>query len=102
MFLVDTDLGRIVHDEEIKGALSARQPYREWLSENIVALDDLPEPPSAPKVDQYQGHELLKLQQSYGYTVEDLKMLLAPMAVNGQEPVGSIGTGTALAVVADR
>ena len=102
MFLVDTDLGRIVHDEEIKGALSARQPYREWLNESIVALDDLPEPPSAPSIDEYQGHELLKLQQAYGYTVEDLKMLLAPMAVNGQEPVGSMGTDTPLAVLSDR
>ncbi|HVN28837.1 MAG TPA: glutamate synthase large subunit, partial [Candidatus Binataceae bacterium] len=102
MFLVDTELGRIVHDEEIKSTLAVRQPYRDWLKENMVALDDLPEPDTAPKVDQYHGDELLKLQQAYGYTVEDLKMLLAPMAVNGQEPVGSMGTDTPLAVLSDR
>jgi glutamate synthase domain-containing protein 1 len=102
MFLVDTDLGRIVHDEEIKSALSSRKPYREWLDENMIALDALPEPPSAPPIDQFKDYELLKLQQSCGYTAEDLKMLLAPMAVNGQEPVGSMGTDTPLAVLSDR
>ncbi len=102
MFLVDTALGRIVHDEEIKSALSARQPYRAWLDESVVSLDELPAAPGAPSIDQFQGFDLLKLQQAAGYTAEDLRMILAPMAVNGQEPVGSMGTDTPLAVLSDR
>ena len=102
MFLVDTSLGRIVHDEEIKGALAARQPYREWLDQNLTSVEALNDPPSVPAIDEYQGYELLKLQQSFGYSIEDLKMILAPMAVNGQEPVGSMGTDTPLAVLSER
>ncbi len=102
MFFVDTSEGRIVQDEEIKASMAARQPYRQWLDENLVDLAELPEPPAAPPVDGYPEHDLLKLQQSYGYTVEDLKMILAPMAVNAQEPVGSMGTDTPLAVLSNR
>ncbi len=102
MFLVDTSLGRIVHDQEIKESLAARQPYRKWLNENLLSLDELPEPPAAPALDEYRGPELLRLQQAFGYTLEDLRMILAPMAVNAQEPVGSMGTDTPLAVLSDR
>jgi glutamate synthase domain-containing protein 2/glutamate synthase domain-containing protein 1/glutamate synthase domain-containing protein 3 len=102
MFLVDTSLGRIVQDAEIKRGFSERKPYREWLDQNLVRIDKLPEPPSAPAVAGFEGHDLLKQQQAFGYTVEDLKLLLAPMAVNGQEPVGSMGTDTPLAVLSDK
>src|SRR5689334_6520321 len=75
MFLVDTSLGRIVHDEEIKAELAARQPYRQWLDQNLASVEARPDPPAAPAIDQYQGYELLKLQQSFGYSIEDLKMI---------------------------
>ncbi|HYB91493.1 MAG TPA: glutamate synthase large subunit [Candidatus Binataceae bacterium] len=102
MFLVDTSLGRIVQDEEIKQGMAARQPYRQWLHQTLVSLDELPSPPSAPPVSGFEGNALLTQQQAFGYTAEDLKMILPPMAVNGQEPVGSMGTDTPLAVLSDR
>jgi glutamate synthase domain-containing protein 2/glutamate synthase domain-containing protein 1/glutamate synthase domain-containing protein 3 len=102
MFLVDTSLGRIVQDAEIKRGFAERKPYREWLDQNLVRIDKLPEPPSAPAVAGFEGRDLLKQQQAFGYTVEDLKLLLAPMAVNAQEPVGSMGTDTPLAVLSDK
>ncbi|HEV2170432.1 MAG TPA: glutamate synthase central domain-containing protein, partial [Candidatus Binatus sp.] len=102
MFLVDTSLGRIVQDEEIKHSMAARQPYRAWLDSSLVTLESLPEASGAPEVDCFEDGELLKQQQSFGYTIEDLKMLLAPMATNGQEPVGSMGTDTPLAVLSNK
>ena len=102
MFLIDTSLGRIVQDEEIKQSMAARQPYREWLDSSLVTLESLPEASGAPAVDYFEDDELLKQQQSFGYTIEDLKMILAPMATNGQEPVGSMGTDTPLAVLSNK
>jgi len=102
MFLVDTSLGRIVQDEEIKQGMAARQPYRQWLDQTLVSLDELPSPPSAPPISGFEGNALLRQQQAFGYTIEDLKMILPPMAVNGQEPVGSMGTDTPLAVLSDK
>ena len=102
MFLVDTVEGRIVDDEEIKAAMAARQPYRQWLDDNLVRLDQLPAPPTAPPISGFEPEDLLKQQQAFGYTLEDLKMILAPMAVNGQEAVGSMGTDTPLAVLSDK
>jgi glutamate synthase (NADPH) large chain len=102
MFFVDTGLGRIVQDEEIKESMAAREPYREWLDEQMVDLDALPEPAQPPSIDGYPEHDLLKLQQSFGYTFEDLRIIMAPMAVNAQEPVGSMGTDTPLAVLSNR
>ena len=102
MFLVDTSLGRIVQDEEIKEGFAKRKPYRDWLDQSLVKLEELPAPPSAPAIAGFEGWDLLKQQQAFGYTSEDLKLILAPMAVNGQEPVGSMGTDTPLAVLSDR
>ncbi|MGH7813938.1 MAG: glutamate synthase large subunit [Candidatus Binataceae bacterium] len=102
MFLVDTSLGRIVNDEEIKESIASHRPYREWLGQNLVTLESLPDPPSAPPADGFEDGDLLKQQQSFGYTLEDLKAILAPMAANGQEPVGSMGTDTPLAVLSSR
>ena len=102
MFLVDTVEGRIIQDEELKEGIASRQPYRTWLDQNLTRLDSLPEPQTAPSLDGYHPHDLLRLQDTFGYTTEELKMLLAPMAVNGQEAVGSMGTDTPLAVLSDK
>jgi glutamate synthase (NADPH) large chain len=102
MFFVDTIEGRIVQDEEIKQSFAGRQPYRQWLDENLIDLDELPHPPSYPPINGYEPNDLMKQQQAFGYTLEELKMILAPMAANGQEPVGSMGTDTPLAVLSDK
>jgi glutamate synthase (NADPH/NADH) large chain len=102
MFLVDTSLGRIVQDEEIKESMAARKPYRAWLDGNLLKLDSIPKVSNPPPVGGFEDEALLKQQQSFGYTIEDLKMILAPMATNGQEPVGSMGTDTPLAVLSDK
>jgi glutamate synthase (NADPH) large chain len=98
IFLVDTAQGRIIDDEEIKAQLAAELPYGTWLQANSVSLDDLPERP-VPAPDHAT---VLQRQIAFGYTHEDLRILLAPMAKNGEEPVGSMGTDTALAVLSDR
>src|ERR1700683_4446331 len=102
MFLIDTALGRIVQDEEIKESVAARQPYRAWIESSLVTLESLPAASGVPAVDGFEDDELLRQQQSFGYTIEDLKMILAPMATNGQEPVGSMGTDTPLAVLSNK
>jgi glutamate synthase domain-containing protein 2/glutamate synthase domain-containing protein 1/glutamate synthase domain-containing protein 3 len=99
IFLVDTAQGRIVSDDEIKQELAAAHPYADWLRENLVDIDDLPEPPYLPRVE----HEhVIRRQRLFGYTDEDLRLLLTPMATTGEEPVGSMGTDSALAVLSDR
>ncbi len=100
MLLVDTSLGRIVSDEEVKERLAARNPYRKWLDENNVKLADLPAPTSLP--GRFDKATLIEQQQAFGYTVEDLRLLMAPMAINGQEAVGSMGADTPPAVLSDR
>ena len=98
MFLVDTDEGRIIGDEEIKGGLAAEHPYGQWLEDELVELDELP----------HRSHEItshlsvVQKQQTFGYTTEELKILLEPMARTGAEPIGSMGTDTPLAVLSDR
>jgi glutamate synthase (NADPH/NADH) large chain len=99
IFLVDTVQGRIVSDEEIKRDLEAAQPYARWLAENMVDIEDLPEAPYLPP----PSHEtVLRRQQTFGYTHEDLRILLAPMAIGGEEAIGSMGTDTSLAVLSER
>jgi glutamate synthase (ferredoxin) len=99
IFLVDTARGRIVSDEEIKTELASAQPYARWLAEHLVDIEDLPEAPYLPA----PSHETVtKRQQTFGYTQEDLRLLLAPMAANGEEAIGSMGTDAALAVLSDR
>ncbi len=102
MFFVDTEQGRIVQDEEIKETMGGRQPYRQWLRDKLVYLDSLGEGPAGEPSDGGAGFDLLKQQQAFGYTVEELKMILGPMAVNAQEPVGSMGSDTPLAVLSDK
>ncbi len=98
MFLIDTNLGRIVGDDEIKEALAAQQPYGEWLHAGLVHLDDLP----ARDFLTPQHASVVRHQRVFGYTTEELKILVAPMARTGAEPIGSMGTDTPVAVLSDR
>src|SRR5260370_15067346 len=99
MFLVDIEQGRIIADEELKHQIAGEKPYAEWLTDNLVALEDLPE---APHVFEPDHTTVLLRQQAFGYTTEDLKILMAPMATGGNEAVGSMGTDTPLALLSDR
>ena len=97
--MVDTEQGRIIDDEEIKKEFAEQHPYEQWLKDNLVAIEDLP---AAKDVDAGNKDTLLQRQQAFGYTHEDLRVLMAPMAANGLEPTGSMGTDTALAVLSNR
>ncbi len=99
MLLVNLEEHRIVPDEEIKHMLASRQPYREWLKEKQITLDQLPQP---PRVYGFDPETVLTRQRAFGYTEEDLRMILAPMATNGEEPIGSMGVDTPLACLSDR
>ncbi|HWB85881.1 MAG TPA: glutamate synthase large subunit [Bryobacteraceae bacterium] len=99
MLLVDTVEGRIISDKELKAALYSRNPYSQWLKENQITLDQLADPPREYGTDQ---ETILCRQRAFGYTDEDLKFILAPMAENGQEPIGSMGTDTPLACLSDK
>jgi len=99
MFLVDTVKQRIISDAEIKKELAGRQPYAAWLKEQQVTLDHLPEP---SRVIASNPETLLRRQRAYGYSEEDLKVVLGPMAANGAEPIGSMGTDVPLACLSDR
>ncbi|MBC7919550.1 MAG: hypothetical protein H7Z75_00505 [Ferruginibacter sp.] len=101
MFVADLAQGRIISDEEIKRDICARQPYRQWLDENQVHLDDLPESFVATE-PRPEGKSLVQRQLMFGYTAEDLKMILQPMAEGGKEPVGSMGADTPLAVLSNQ
>ncbi len=107
IFLADTAAGRIVEDEEVKAELAAQHPYQEWLHAGLVHLDELP-----PRTRQPVRHpdeepvrhpaDLLTRQRMFGYTEEELRVILAPMARDGAEPIGSMGTDTPVAVLSDR
>ena len=99
MFLIDTVQKRIVADEELKHKICSERPYRLWLNENLVKLEDLPEPPEVPEPDH---PTMLLRQQAFGYTFEDLRLLMAPMAESAVEAVGSMGDDTPLAVLSDK
>jgi len=99
MLLADLEEGRIVPDEELKESLWSRQPYGEWLKENQVTIEKLPAP---TRWHPASFETILPRQRAFGYTAEDLKFILAPMATRGEEPVGSMGTDTPLACLSDR
>ncbi|MBC7784556.1 MAG: glutamate synthase large subunit, partial [Burkholderiales bacterium] len=99
MFLVDTQQGRIVEDEEIKKELATQQPYRQWLNENLVHLEDLAEAPAVPVPDH---DTLLQRQVAFGYTFEDQRIILTPMAKDGVEATGSMGNDAPLAVLSNK
>ena len=99
MFLVDTEQGRIIEDEEIKRTVASERPYRQWLDEHLVTMADLPAAGVMPMVD----HETLKQRQiAFGYTFEDLRLLIDPMARNGVEAIGSMGNDTPFAALSAR
>ncbi|MEU2003676.1 glutamate synthase large subunit [Rhodococcus sp. NPDC019627] len=98
MFLVDTDQGRIISDDEIKSELAAEHPYQEWLDQGLTHMDDLPERPYT-----YMSHERVVLrQQMFGFTNEEVNVLVKPMAASGAEALGSMGTDTPIAVLSSR
>ena len=99
MFLVDTEEGRIVADEEIKLRTANEKPYGQWVRDNLVTLEEVPEAPSPAEPD----HEtVLKRQLAFGYSREDVEQLMLPMGKDGVEPVGSMGDDTPLAVLSER
>lgn len=98
MFLIDTSLGRIVGDDEIKDALAAEHPYQQWLDDGLVEFDELP----ARDHMVFSHDSVLRRQQMFGYTHEELKILIAPMAKAGMESLGSMGTDTPIAVLSLR
>jgi glutamate synthase (ferredoxin) len=100
MFLVDTEQGRIIDDAEIKRGIVTRHPYRQWLEQHLVRLEDLPA--GEPADLRLEAHALLERQTAFGYTFEDQRILLEPMARNGVEAVGSMGNDTPLAVLSER
>jgi glutamate synthase (NADPH/NADH) large chain len=99
MLLVDTEKGRIIPDEEIKQQLAARQPYAEWLKQNQITLKHLADPPRTQPTDH---STIVMRQRAFGYTDEDLKTIMIPMATKGEEPVGSMGTDTPLACLSNK
>ncbi|BBH67001.1 glutamate synthase [Actinoplanes sp. OR16] len=98
MFLVDTEAGRIVHDAEIKAELAAAEPYADWLHAGLIELGDLP----AREHVIYTHDSVLRRQQVFGYSEEELKILVAPMARTGAEPLGSMGTDTPISPLSTR
>ena len=99
MFLVDLEQGRIVADEELKNKFARAQPYQKWLAEHHVLLEKLPEPSSVHEPDYAT---ILQRQQAFGYTFEDLRFIIGPMANDGVQPLGSMGTDTPLAVLSNK
>ena len=96
MLLIDLEEGRIVSDDELKRRLATANPYRQWLARTQIVLEDLPAVGARAAAT---NAALLDRQQAFGYTQEDLKLLMAPMATTGQEAVGSMGTDTPVAVL---
>ena len=99
MLLIDLEQGRLIPDEEIKAELAGMHPYRQWLDRTQLVLEDLPGvAPRAPRTDV----SLLDRQQAFGYSQEDLKLLMSPMATTGQEAVGSMGTDTPISALSSK
>ncbi len=100
MLVVDTERNEVLHDAEIKKELAGLRPYREWVEEGELHLDELPD--ADPNGDRPESASLFERQLAFGYTIEDLRVILAPMAMQGKEPDGSMGTDTPLAVLSER
>jgi glutamate synthase domain-containing protein 2/glutamate synthase domain-containing protein 3 len=98
VFLLDLEEGRIVEDEEVKRRIARRKPYGEWYEQSVVHIDDVPErEPRTPRIEPLRSKQL-----AFGYSQEDLRLVIAPMATKGEEPVASMGNDAALAVLSDR
>ncbi len=100
MLLIDLEKGVIVSDEEIKEQLCSANPYDQWLKNTQIVLEDLRGLKSSPR--KYQGQDLLDAQQAFGYTQEDIKLLMTPMATTGQEALGSMGTDTPISAMSSK
>jgi glutamate synthase (NADPH/NADH) large chain len=100
MFVVDMEQGRIISDEELKQRICSQKPYAEWLNKYKIRLEELPE----PRITfTHLGHDqVFKYQKAFGYSTEDLDQIIAPMAVDGKEPIGSMGCDTPLAILSDQ
>ncbi len=101
MFLIDLEQGRMINDEELKSSLSKAKPYKQWIENLRIRLDSLGQAHRSPAIAQ-SAVSLLDRQQAFGYSQEDIKFLMAPMAANGEEAVGSMGNDTPLAVLSDK
>ena len=99
MFLVDTEQGRIIADEELKKKYASAHPYQKWLDKHHLLLENLPEPPESATPEH---GKILQRQQCFGYTFEDLRFIIGPMANDGVQPLGSMGTDTPLAVLSNK
>src|SRR5215204_1058636 len=100
MFVVDMEQGRIISDDELKQTICSKQPYGDWLNQYKIRLEELPEP--RVTFTHLSDESILKYQKAFGYTTEDIDNLLKPMALEGKEPVGSMGTDIPLAVLSDQ
>ena len=100
MFVVDMEQGRIISDEELKNDICSRKPYGDWLNQYKIRLEELDEPRVA--FTHLSDASILKYQKSFGYSTEDIDDIITPMAVDGKEPIGSMGTDTPLAVLSDQ
>jgi glutamate synthase (ferredoxin) len=99
MFLIDTEQGRIISDEEIKESIvQGQKPYRQWINDMVLKLPDVPDGGTSAETTT----SVLQRQQAFGYTFEDLRILMVPMARDGVEAIGSMGTDTPLAVLSDK
>ena len=99
MFVVDMEQGRIISDDELKSAICSQKPYGDWLNKYKIRLEELPEP--RVMFTHLESDQVFKYQKVFGYTTEDLDDIIAPMALDGKEPIGSMGTDVPLAVLSD-
>ena len=100
MFVVDMEQGRIISDEELKQSICTQKPYSDWLNKYKIRLNELPEP--RVMFTHLEHDQVFKYQKAFGYTTEDLDHIIAPMAIDGKEPIGSMGTDVPLAVLSDQ
>lgn len=100
MFVVDMEQGRIISDTELKEQICSQKPYGEWLNKYKIRLEELPEP--RVLFTHLEHEQVFKYQKAFGYSTEDLETIIAPMAIDGKEPIGSMGTDTPLAVLSDQ
>ncbi|WP_207514940.1 glutamate synthase large subunit [Longitalea luteola] len=100
MFVVDMEQGRIISDEELKNDICSRKPYGDWLNQYKIRLEELDEPRVA--FTHLSDSSILKYQKAFGYSTEDIDDIISPMALDGKEPIGSMGTDTPLAVLSDQ
>ena len=100
MFVVDMEQGRIISDEELKQKICSHKPYSEWLNKYKIRLEELPEP--RVLFTHLEHDQVYKYQKAFGYSTEDLETIISPMALEGKEPIGSMGTDTPLAILSDQ